>query len=837
MDVSFPDTLTCDLTNYMYYKGGSEELVVSWMKFLDRQFPNCVFLKSIDILTNKEKKVEVYDTENTRVAFRKFLDESSTYAKICFHLGMCDDRKQCHSNAIVIDRTHKEVVFYEPHGESSARMVNKLYPEHRKKMKEFIKEIVAEEYDFKTVHRRDEEGIQTRTEYHVDRVYRDIPVVKNRYFDEAEGYCTMWSLLFIHYNLLNPSFSAVELYRNIIDRHDLDIWALKIRAYSASVYNNYIHGGSVDVPDSITEMNPEVLSDIIKKQEQSYYNVCSERLRKNFRQTLKIQQIENFVMEEPVHTMIGNLVREERLKYGRYHQRLCKSDSVKSGRLELIRYALEHFQNSLNAIVFLQLADRFNSVSSANNDNLLAMVSIVDNLYNIRTQKNFVSERILIETARVLEFSFFEPNTHFFYSLCVYLWTNLTHLFSDVMEYFYHAHLICMTNHIYACLPSSYQCVGLLCFLTGGNYTNVIYSSIPEAVKIPLETLLSKTKEEIEQCGRLVNNIILSTKGLAIHPLVDEYQHKLLSMVMEIDSEITVPTIRLIKDISRMHIPTEIKEPDIGKYNLVKRRSGFSLYKDATNERFYKFYSCDVDKQLCLMNLFREISFINTELLDAHYTDQSLTPFLEILPYEMSLRDFRQTLLYEKDYFIMNRKTMKIESAAMNIDMSLISFIRTKMQSCFEQLSNMHNMGFVHGNIKLDYIVIRNGKCFLSDFRYVRRLTTVIHNYGYTVPYSDDKIDNGKGEIDFFSDIFALAMTICGLFYLHFEEIWKFLDENLVAYRGFERYDNILKIAQHLAISIEKYDKKLSDLLSKMFASRKYRFTIEECLQHKFFSN
>jgi hypothetical protein len=738
----------------------------------------------------------------------------------------------------MIDKTRKEFVIYEPHGESSNRLVNQLYPEHRKKVSEFITEIIREKYTLRTVHRRDEEGIQNRTEYHVHATYKDHPVIKNRYFDEVEGYCTIWSLLFIHYNLLNPSVNALELYRKIIDEYDLDTWALKVRAYSASVYNNFINEGANDVPDVLSENNPNLLSNNIKEQEQRYYDVCSERLRKNFRQTLQIQQIENFVLEESVWTMIGNMILEERKKHGRYYQHLCKSDSVKSGRVALINYAINHFRNSLNTIVFLQLADRLNSVSSATDNDLLAIASIVDNLYNISTQMKKVSNRTIVEVARLLEFSFFEPNVYFFYSLCTEVFPNLGRLFhSDTMDYFYHAHLICMTSHIYACLPSSYQFVGLLWFLTNGNYALAIQNSIPEAAKISLETLLSKTNEEIGQCGHLVNQIIMSTKGLSFHPSIDKYQHSLLTMVLQMKNDITVPTVRLSNHNSNMIIPTEVKENDIARFRLVKRREGFSLYEDETNkDKLYKIYSRNVDNQLGLFNLFRELSFINSELLGAHYTDETVTPIVEILPYDMSLREFRQTMKYEDDYLIMNRKTMIIQRIAVVGGPLLTSFVKLKLKSCFEQLLNMHNNGFIHGNIKLDYIVIRHDKCYLTDFRYTRRLSNTIYNYGYTVPYADDRMDNGKGTMDFASDVFALAMTICGLFYLHFEKLWSFLDDNLVSYRGFERFDNIPRIAQYLAISIGKYDTSLSDLVSKMFASRKYRFTIDECLHHKFFT-
>lgn len=831
--ISFPDGLTCDLTNYMYYKGGSEELIISWLKFLNAQFPHCLLLESVNVLLNKDREVEIYDKENVRKRFRTLFDNSPC-AKICFHLSMCDGHQQCHSNAVMIDKSRKEFVIYEPHGETSSRMVNRLYPQHRKKVSDFVTEIIGVRYDPKKVHRDDEEGIQYRTEYHIQDTYKNNDIIRNRYLDEVEGYCTIWSLMFIHYNLLNPSISASELYRKIIDSHDMDTWALKVRAYSASVYNNYMNEGSQKVTDILSENNADLLSKIIKEQEKSYYGVCSLRLRQNFRQTLKIRQIENFVMEEPSYTILGNMINEERARHGKYYQRLCKSDSVKSGRLELIGFALNHFHNSLNVVVFLQLADRFNSVSAAKDDDLYGIASIVDHLYNIRMEKKTVSDRTLLKIAQVLEFSFFEPNVYFFYSLCIELFPDLGRLFhSETMDYFYHAHLICMTNHIYACLPSSFQFVGLLWFLTKGSFADVIRNPIPERLQVPLETLLSKTTDEIRQCGRLVNQIIMSTKGLSLHPSVDEYQHNLPSMVFEDNNEITIPVVRGRNDHIDGNIPTKVNENVCAEYKLVKTREGFQLF--AHNDKFHKVYSSTVDSQLRLFYMFRELSFVNTELLGAHFTDETLTPILEILPYGMTLRDIRQTMQYEKNYLIMNSKKMTIEQTARSSGPSLVSFVKRKMKSCFEQLSDMHNKGFIHGNIKLDYVVIRHGKCHLSDFRYVRRLTNTIYNYGYTVPYADDRIQNGKGTMDFASDVFALAMAICGLFYLHFEKVWSFLDENLVAYRGFERFDNIPKIAQYLAISLEKYNPSLSDLVSKMFASRKYRFTMEECLRHKFF--
>ena len=148
----------------------------------------------------------------------------------------------------------------------------------------------------------------------------------------------------------------------------------------------------------------------------------------------------------------------------------------------------------------------------------------------------------------------------------------------------------------------------------------------------------------------------------------------------------------------------------------------------------------------------------------------------------------------------------------------------------------MHRHGFVHGNIKPDYIVIRDGQCHLSDFRFVRRLTDVIITSSYTIPYRDDRMENEVGTIDFFSDVFALGMTICSMFFFKFEDIWEFPNEHLVRRIGFEKYNNIPTIAQYLANKIKPFDEGLSDLLSKMFASRKYRYTIDECLKHPFYS-
>ena len=94
-----------------------------------------------------------------------------------------------HANIILIDNENKNVEFFEPHGykddNSTLEGVKGAYFQKAKYLKKFMNKILPN-YDFKNVSEMfKQEGFQMK-------------------YDARHGYCVTWSILYIHYRLLNP---------------------------------------------------------------------------------------------------------------------------------------------------------------------------------------------------------------------------------------------------------------------------------------------------------------------------------------------------------------------------------------------------------------------------------------------------------------------------------------------------------------------------------------------------------------------------------------------------------------------------------------------------------
>jgi len=95
-----------------------------------------------------------------------------------------------HANVILIDNELKNVEFFEPHGykkdQSTLDGVSKAYNKKNKLIKLYFSEILP---DYKFINVNDffkKEGFQMK-------------------HDARHGYCVTWSLLYVHYRLLNPN--------------------------------------------------------------------------------------------------------------------------------------------------------------------------------------------------------------------------------------------------------------------------------------------------------------------------------------------------------------------------------------------------------------------------------------------------------------------------------------------------------------------------------------------------------------------------------------------------------------------------------------------------------
>lgn len=94
-----------------------------------------------------------------------------------------------HANVILIDNKNKNIEFFEPHGhkddDSTLEGVKGAYFQKAKYLKKFMKNILPD-YDFKNISEMfKQEGFQMK-------------------YDARHGYCVTWSILYVHYRLLNP---------------------------------------------------------------------------------------------------------------------------------------------------------------------------------------------------------------------------------------------------------------------------------------------------------------------------------------------------------------------------------------------------------------------------------------------------------------------------------------------------------------------------------------------------------------------------------------------------------------------------------------------------------
>lgn len=94
-----------------------------------------------------------------------------------------------HANVVLIDNDNKNIEFFEPHGykddDSTLEGVKGAYFQKAKHLKKFMNKMLPD-YKFKNVSEMfKQEGFQMK-------------------YDARHGYCVTWSILYIHYRLLNP---------------------------------------------------------------------------------------------------------------------------------------------------------------------------------------------------------------------------------------------------------------------------------------------------------------------------------------------------------------------------------------------------------------------------------------------------------------------------------------------------------------------------------------------------------------------------------------------------------------------------------------------------------
>ena len=154
--------------------------------------------------------------------FRNKLNENKNkhFIVITFNVQLITSS---HANIILIDNKNKNIEFFEPHGykddNSTLEGVKGAYFQKKKHLKKFMKDILPD-YNFKNVSEMlKREGFQMK-------------------YDARHGYCVTWSILYVHYRLLNRKIKLVIIIQYIyyfITRNEL----LRYAKYIEKILKKY----------------------------------------------------------------------------------------------------------------------------------------------------------------------------------------------------------------------------------------------------------------------------------------------------------------------------------------------------------------------------------------------------------------------------------------------------------------------------------------------------------------------------------------------------------------------------------------------------------------------
>lgn len=146
--------------------------------------------------------------------------------------------RSSHANALIFDVENKIVTRFEPHGSLiNLYDFNNMDLEFKKMFEnaEIRDRIGCWTYNSPSTYCNGE-GPQTKEnkikyEKKTGKVYGKIRII------EPKGYCSSWSLLFIHCKLLNPQMSYKDIINNILSYDNAQL-SKKIREYSSYIVNN-----------------------------------------------------------------------------------------------------------------------------------------------------------------------------------------------------------------------------------------------------------------------------------------------------------------------------------------------------------------------------------------------------------------------------------------------------------------------------------------------------------------------------------------------------------------------------------------------------------------------
>ena len=164
----------------------------SWMK----SFMKVNFFKNIDSIKPHLESVRPVDPFVSKDNFMEELNKCMDHRLIPISLEIVVPNVGTHANVIIIDTKKKTVELFEPHGarsnESELESISRAYFKVSKNVHKFVRMNLPDFTYIPPSKYEAEDGLQVR-------------------LDAFSGLCVTWSILYLHYRILNPDLNPKKL--------------------------------------------------------------------------------------------------------------------------------------------------------------------------------------------------------------------------------------------------------------------------------------------------------------------------------------------------------------------------------------------------------------------------------------------------------------------------------------------------------------------------------------------------------------------------------------------------------------------------------------------------
>jgi len=164
----------------------------SWMK----SFMKVNFFKNIDSIKPHLESVKPVDPFVSKDNFMEELNKCMVKRLVPISLEIVVPNVGTHANVIIIDTKKKTVELFEPHGarsnESELESISRAYFKVSKNVHKFVRINLPDFTYIPPSKYEPEDGLQVR-------------------LDAFSGLCVTWSILYLHYRILNPDLNPKKL--------------------------------------------------------------------------------------------------------------------------------------------------------------------------------------------------------------------------------------------------------------------------------------------------------------------------------------------------------------------------------------------------------------------------------------------------------------------------------------------------------------------------------------------------------------------------------------------------------------------------------------------------